>query len=104
MVQFTGQAFVTKYGTIFIKGLDAMDPMEFGVLERGLSILGPIILASTVDRFGRRPVFFIGASLYTACLCIIGGIGTMDTHKTANGIIALYLLAAILHSISFHGV
>lgn len=104
MVYLTGQAFVTKYGTIFVKGLNAMDPMEFGVLERGLGILGPIILSLTIDRFGRRPVLFTCGSLYTACLVIIAGIGTMNMHRVKDAIVALYIVAAILHIISFHGV
>jgi len=104
LVQFTGQSFVTKYGTIFVKGLGTMDPMAFGMLERGLGIVGPIFLALTIERLGRRTIFLWGAFLYASCLCIIGGIGTLPGNEVKDGIIALYILSAILHIISFHGV
>ncbi len=81
-----------------------MDPMEFGVLERGLGILGPIFLSFTIDRFGRRPILFSVGTLYTICLCIIAGIGTMNVGQVKDAIVSLYILAAILHIISFHGV
>ena len=100
----TGGTFVTKYGTIFVKGLGAMDPMQFGILERGLGILGPIILTLTVDRYGRRPMFFTCAMLYTICLCLIGGVGTLAVDQVKDVIVPLYILAAILHIVSFHGV
>ena len=102
--QCTGQAFVTKYGTIFIKGLGTMNPMLFGVLERGLGILGPLTLVFTVDRFGRRPIFLLASIPYFICLYLIGGLGIIGTTSAINGIIGLYIIAAISHIISFHGV
>ncbi len=81
-----------------------MDPMEFGVLERGLGILGPIILSLTIDRVGRRPVLLTGGFMYASCLFIIAGIGTMEVHLVKDAIVAFYIIAAIMHIISFHGV
>ncbi len=95
---------MTKYGTIFVKGLGTMNPMLFGVMERGLGILGPLILMFTVDRYGRRPIFLLTAAPYVICLYLIGGLGIIGTVPAINGIIALYIVAAISHIISFHGV
>jgi len=104
LLHFTGAAFVTKYGTIFVKGLGTMDPLEFGILERGLGLLGPITLICTVDRFGRRPMLLTTGTMYGVCLFVIGGIGMMSAKLVGEAIIAFYIIAAILHIISFHGV
>ncbi len=103
LIHITGQAFVTKYGTIFVKGIGAMDPMQFGLMERSLGILGPLTLLFVVDRLGRRSIYFTGATLYAICLFLIGGIGTMDIHQVGNVIISLYIVSAILHIIAYHG-
>ncbi|OAA65191.1 General substrate transporter [Niveomyces insectorum RCEF 264] len=104
LIQLTGQAFVTKYGTIFVKGMNVMDPMEFGLLERGLGIVGPLTLMFIVDRLGRRQIYMTGAILYAGGLYIIGGVGTMEMHRVGNVIIAMYIICAILHIIAYHGV
>ncbi len=103
-VHITGQAFVTKYGTIFVKGLGGIDPMEFGILERGLGIIGPLFLMFSVDRLGRRPIFLVAGFLYGACLFIIAGIGTLSVDSIKDAIVAFYVTAAIMHIVSFHGV
>lgn len=104
LISFTGQSFVTKYGTIFVKGIGAMDPLQFGLMEKSLSIIAPLTLMFVIDRFGRRSIYFVNALIYAVCLFIIGGIGTMDIHRVGNVIITLYILSAIVHIIAFHGV
>jgi MFS transporter, SP family, sugar:H+ symporter len=99
---FTGQVFVTKYGAIFIKELGTMDPMEFGLLERGLDMLGPIILMATVDHFGRRPIFLSAAVPYALCLFVIAALGMANGAQYQTGVIVCYIVAAISHIISFH--
>ncbi|CAK7224611.1 hypothetical protein SCUCBS95973_005578 [Sporothrix curviconia] len=104
LIQFTGQTFVTKYGTIFVKGMGAMDPLQFGLMEKSLSIIAPLTLLFVIDRFGRRSIYFVFALLYAVCLFIIGGIGTMDIRRVGNAIIGLYIISAIVHIIAYHGV
>ncbi|KAH8883790.1 general substrate transporter [Thozetella sp. PMI_491] len=104
LVQCTGQAFVTKYGTIFVKGLGIMDPILFGLIERALGFIAPVFMMLTVDRFGRRPIFFFTAAPYVICLYVIGGLGIVGTVPALYGVIVLYVVAAISHIISFHGV
>ncbi|KAL1897625.1 hypothetical protein Sste5346_003931 [Sporothrix stenoceras] len=104
LISFTGQSFVTKYGTIFVKGIGAMDPLQFGLMEKSLSIIAPLTLMFVIDRFGRRSIYFINALIYAVCLFIIGGIGMMDIHRVGNVIITLYILSAIVHIIGYHGV
>ncbi|CAK7200365.1 hypothetical protein SEUCBS139899_003060 [Sporothrix eucalyptigena] len=98
------KTFVTKYGTIFVKGIGAMDPLQFGLMEKSLSIIAPLTLLFVVDRFGRRIIYFVFALIYAICLFIIGGIGTMDINRVGNAIISLYIISAIVHIIAYHGV
>ncbi|CAK7224707.1 hypothetical protein SBRCBS47491_005641 [Sporothrix bragantina] len=104
LIQFTGQTFVTKYGTIFVKGMGVMDPLQFGLMEKSLSIIAPLSLLFVVDRFGRRSIYFVFSLMYAVCLFIIGGIGTMDIKRVGNAIIGLYIISAIVHIIAYHGV
>ncbi|ERT00673.1 hypothetical protein HMPREF1624_01903 [Sporothrix schenckii ATCC 58251] len=103
IISFTGQSFVTKYGTIFVKGIGAMDPLQFGLMEKSLSIIAPLTLLFVIDRFGRRTIYFVNAVVYAVCLFLIGGIGMMDVHRVGNVIITLYILSAIVHIIGYHG-
>ncbi|KAL1792322.1 hypothetical protein ACET3X_008829 [Alternaria dauci] len=91
--QFTGGAFVTQYGTIFVRSLGAFDPFSWTVLLRVAMMIGPMVAFATIDTFGRRPVYLAGSSIASALMFAIGGLGIGHvTTSEKKGIIAATIL------------
>lgn len=100
--QLTGQSFVSQYGTLFVKSFNRMDPFTYTVVSNTITLLGPIIAFSCVDKVGRRPIYLVGGTIMTALLLTIGGLGT--THvggSQADGIIACAALYGLFYILSF---
>jgi len=54
--QATGQAFVSQYGTLFVKSLGTVNPFDIAVSNTALGVATLIVALLTVDRLGRRYV------------------------------------------------
>ena len=53
-LQITGNIFANKYGTVYIKSLDSVDPFVMTVVNQLVNLTGVVISMSLVDRVGRR--------------------------------------------------
>ena len=52
--QISGSSFVTRYSTIFIKQVGALDPFEVTVINTGLVIVVVLVCMYLTDKAGRR--------------------------------------------------
>jgi MFS family permease len=100
--QLTGQSFVSQYGAIFVKSLNSLDPFTFVVISRSIMLVGPIITLFLIDRWGRRPLYFLMGSLVFATLFTMGGLGVGDPDAGERaGIVAMVILFGSFYSGGF---
>ncbi|RAL03922.1 aldehyde dehydrogenase [Aspergillus ibericus CBS 121593] len=100
--QLTGQAFVSQYGSLFVKSLHVMNPFAFTLLSRGFSTLGPLVTFSLVDTTGRRPIYLIGGTMTTALLLTCGGLGTGTiTDGKKRGVCGVLMMYGLFYIMSF---
>lgn len=53
-LQLTGNIFANKYGTVYIKSLDSVDPFTMTVVNQLVNLTGVVVSMALVDRVGRR--------------------------------------------------
>ncbi|GKZ53135.1 hypothetical protein AnigIFM49718_005716 [Aspergillus niger] len=100
--QLTGQAFVSQYGSLFVKSLNVMNPFAFTLLSRGISTMGPLVTFSLVDTTGRRPIYLIGGTMTTALLMTCGGLGTGTiTDGKKRGVCGVLMMYGLFYIMSF---
>lgn len=100
--QLTGQAFVSQYGTLFVKSFHRLDPFVYSVVSSSITCLGPMIVFTFVDTVGRRPFYLVAGGIMTALLLTIGGIGSTHVDGTrADGIIGCAAPYGMFYIMSF---
>lgn len=73
--QFTGGAFVTQYGTIFVRSLGTFDLFSWTVFFKVAVMIGSMVAFARIDTYGRRPIYIACASIAAALMFAIGGLG-----------------------------
>lgn len=65
-LQLTGNTFANKYGTVYIKSLQSVDPFVMTIVNQLVSLLGVVVSMSLVDRLGRRYAHFLPNTRFNA--------------------------------------
>ncbi|KAH7347319.1 general substrate transporter [Plectosphaerella cucumerina] len=96
-LQLTGQNFSSKYGTIFIQSLGTVNPFVMACINSALGITAVFFTQFMTDRVGRVPLLIAGASVQTAALMTMGGLGTVanPSYGIRTGIVATMTLFSI---------
>jgi SP family sugar:H+ symporter-like MFS transporter len=88
--QATGSAFVSTYGTLYVRDLGTVNAFSFSIIVSCCNIFMVSIGLFLSDRLGRRSVLFIGGSLQLATIITIAALGTgTPTYATKTGIVSL---------------
>ncbi|KAH8838822.1 hypothetical protein MCOR27_000508 [Pyricularia oryzae] len=74
--QLTGHNFVSKYGTIFLRSLNTFNAFSMSLINSCINTLVIIFTMFLSDMVGRVPLLITGASIQTAALLTMGGLGT----------------------------
>lgn len=100
--QLTGQAFATKYGTIFIKSLGTINPYTFNLISDGIALTAPFLIFLMVDRVGRRNLYLSFGILTGCALLAMGGLGLgqVNFHQKA-GIVAMTVIYPFFYCFCF---
>lgn len=53
-LQLTGNTFASKYGTVYIKSLGAVEPFVMTVVNQVVNLTGVVLSMILIDRVGRR--------------------------------------------------
>jgi hypothetical protein len=102
--QLTGQAFATKYGTVFVKSLRTINPYEFTLIANGIGCIAPFLTFFLVDKLGRRNMYLIFGSFCASALITMGGLGLGNVnYQQKAGIVAMYILYPFFYCFSFGG-
>ncbi|KAL1593141.1 hypothetical protein SLS60_010748 [Paraconiothyrium brasiliense] len=104
--QITGQAFPSQYGVIFYQSQGfASQAFLFNVLSNIISLVAVTMTWSTVDALGRRPSLLTGGSLMAAMMFILGGMGSVPSHKLTSAgkhmMVASIMLFSFFFSLSW---
>jgi len=77
--QFTGMNALMYFGPTIFKSA-GVEPIVFQVIQASVNFFATFPAIYAVDRFGRKPLFLIGAIGMTVCFGIIGamGVGSLD--------------------------
>ncbi|KEF59268.1 uncharacterized protein A1O9_04112 [Exophiala aquamarina CBS 119918] len=74
----TGQAFISTYGAIFIRGLGGVNPFNMTVIISICNIVVVCVALYFNDRVGRRPLLMIGTVWQFVAIIILGSLGTIS--------------------------
>lgn len=75
-LQSTGQSFVSAYGTVFFRSIDAPNPFALNIGTSVLQMTAAFTNMYLQDLVGRRFLFMFGACLMAMSQFIIGALGT----------------------------
>lgn len=82
-LQATGSLFASVYGAYFIRSLDIINPFTVTVANAAVQLLACVIAMIMVDKLGRRNIIFVGCSIQTIALFVMGGLGTVADPSTS---------------------
>ncbi|OQV11257.1 hypothetical protein CLAIMM_15118, partial [Cladophialophora immunda] len=98
-LQSSGQAFISKYGPVFLKDVKAVNPFAMTCINSALYIGAVAVSMYLCDRqmLGRRVMLIGGALLQGSSLMVMAGIGSPATlsHSTRVGISALFTISYV---------
>ena len=83
----TGNAFSTKYGTIFFKSIGTVNPFTLTTINTVLTVITSIVTLFLVDSLGRRPLLLSGSFVQAAALLTMGGLGMAKRTTAVSGAI-----------------
>lgn len=93
--QWTGMQFVVSFGPLFYTtyGLGDM-AFTYNLIARILNLVFSLPVAWLYDKFGRRPLLFIGTFLSMIWLILVGALGGQDnlTDATVRTVVASVVL------------
>lgn len=88
--QATGSAFVSTYGTLYVKDLDTVNAFSFSVIVSCCNISMVSVGLFLSDRLGRRSLLYLGGSLQMLTIISMGALGTQTpTYATKTGLVSL---------------
>lgn len=89
-LHITGQIFASKYGAVYIKSLESLNPFTMVTVNQVCNLVAVVIAMATVDRWGRRPLLMLGGLIQVAGLFTMAGLGVPATVTPAmqKGIIS----------------
>ncbi|KAH6664752.1 general substrate transporter [Plectosphaerella plurivora] len=102
-LQATGQIFTSIYGAIYVKSLGTVNPFNITITIAVVNVCTSLLAMVLTDKLGRRTQVFVGASVQTAALMTMGGIGTATvlTHSLKSGIIAMMVVFTFGYSLGW---
>jgi SP family sugar:H+ symporter-like MFS transporter len=69
-------AFGSNYGAIYIRSLGTINPFNMTLINSFIGFFGCIVAMILVDKTGRRKLMIFGTIGQTACLLVMGGVGS----------------------------
>ncbi|CAK7235888.1 hypothetical protein SCUCBS95973_009420 [Sporothrix curviconia] len=100
--QATGQNFISQYGTVFIKSLNTMNAFEFTLISSGIGCIGPVLTILTIDRIGRRGLYFTFGLLCSLSIFTVGALGlATPTSSVKIAIVSLTMIYGLFYAASF---
>lgn len=102
-LQATGQIFTSIYGAVYVKSLGTVNPFNITITIAVVNVCTSLLAMVLTDKLGRRTQVFVGASVQTAALMTMGGIGTATvlTHSLKSGIIAMMVIFTFGYSLGW---
>ncbi|KAK5045483.1 hypothetical protein LTR84_009101 [Exophiala bonariae] len=94
ILQITGNAFVIKYGTIFLKDIKAVDPFALNNINSSLYIVATGLCMYLCEHklFGRKRLLLISSVVQAGALLALAGIGTHRVMSHTDGVAISSLL------------
>ncbi|KAM0328319.1 hypothetical protein ACHAPQ_007190 [Fusarium lateritium] len=94
--QAGGQAFVSQYGTIYVKSLGTINPFGFSLITSAISIVSITCILLWTDIVGRRVLMMASSVTMFAAMMTMGGLGIVspvdDSRK--KGVISMMAVFA----------
>ncbi|KAG5766783.1 hypothetical protein H9Q72_005155 [Fusarium xylarioides] len=94
--QAGGQAFVSQYGTIYVKSLGTINPFGFSLITSAISIVSITCILLWTDIIGRRVLMMASSVTMFAAMMTMGGLGIVspvdDSRK--KGVISMMAVFA----------
>ncbi|KAF5663495.1 RGT2-Sensor of high external glucose concentration [Fusarium circinatum] len=94
--QAGGQAFVSQYGTIYVKSLGTINPFGFSLITSAISIISITCILLWTDIVGRRVLMMASSVTMFAAMITMGGLGIVapvdDSRK--KGVISMMAVFA----------
>ncbi|KAH7201531.1 hypothetical protein DER44DRAFT_812272 [Fusarium oxysporum] len=94
--QAGGQAFVSQYGTIYVKSLGTINPFGFSLITSAISIISITCILLWTDIIGRRVLMMASSITMFVAMMTMGGLGIVspvdDSRK--KGVISMMAVFA----------
>ncbi|KAK1925258.1 sugar transporter [Papiliotrema laurentii] len=88
--QVLGLTLFYTYSAYFFKTAGVSDPFAVTCITNGVQLVIIVIVAATVDRFGRRNICCGGLSTMLVSVTLIGILGVVKQNKATNGLLVFF--------------
>ena len=85
-----GLTLFYTYSAYFFKTAGVSDPFAVTCITNGVQLVIIVIVAATVDRFGRRNICCGGLSTMLVAVTLIGILGVVKQNKGTNGLLVFF--------------